>query len=32
MNDYDYRKVKYLGWELVLLILIIWMGMQISIV
>ena len=31
MNNYDYRKVKYLGWELVLLILIIWMGMQINI-
>ncbi len=30
MNDYDYRKMKYLGWELVLLILIIWMGMQIN--
>jgi len=30
MNNYKNRKLKYLAWEMILLILIIWMGMQIN--
>ncbi len=30
MNNYDNRIMKYLAWELVLLIMIVWMGMQID--
>ncbi len=30
MNDNENRKIKYLAWELVLVILIVWMGMQIN--
>ncbi len=30
MNNYENRRLNYLAWELVLIILIVWMGMQIN--